>query len=200
MATPVLRAMRKHFGPSARLVGILRPNLSECWPAPPGSTSRGISTRVRPNRASDAGLGAADAAAAASTWRSSDQLTGTRPCWPGWAGPRADRLRPRRPRRCDRGGLPATAQGRRLDPGRWSIIISPWPRRPAARRNRRGWNWRSRPPSAAGQSHLAQVGTAGRRPRHRHQRQRRLRSGKTLADRALRAWPGRSSGSSTTTY
>jgi len=29
MATPTLRAMRRHFGPEARLVGILRPNLAD---------------------------------------------------------------------------------------------------------------------------------------------------------------------------
>ncbi len=29
MATPTLRAVRRHFGPSARMVGILRPQLAE---------------------------------------------------------------------------------------------------------------------------------------------------------------------------
>ena len=29
MATPTLRAVRRHFGPSARIVGILRPQLAE---------------------------------------------------------------------------------------------------------------------------------------------------------------------------
>ena len=29
MATPTLRALRRHFGRSARIVGILRPNLAD---------------------------------------------------------------------------------------------------------------------------------------------------------------------------
>ena len=43
MATPVLRALRRKFGNDARLVGILRPYLSEVFAGTRGSMSNGFS-------------------------------------------------------------------------------------------------------------------------------------------------------------
>ena len=60
MATPTLRAIRAHFGPQARLVGVLRPYLGEVlagtgwldeqWHLGPGGDDRGASVRATPRR------------------------------------------------------------------------------------------------------------------------------------------------------
>ena len=50
MATPMLRAMRRHFGMEHRLIGILRPTWPTCWPGPTGSTSNGSSIRGQSGR------------------------------------------------------------------------------------------------------------------------------------------------------
>lgn len=64
MATPTLRAIRRHFGPDARVVGVMRPYLadvlagtdwlSEAWFYDPrskdsGLRARGLVRRMRPN-------------------------------------------------------------------------------------------------------------------------------------------------------
>ena len=69
MATPTLRAMRRHFGPQARIVGILRPYLAdvlagtgwldEQWFFDPRAKDRSLHV---------VGRGAADAGRSGSTW------------------------------------------------------------------------------------------------------------------------------------
>ena len=90
MATPALRAMRRHFGPQARLVGILRPYLAdvlagagwldEQWFFDPRATDRGLAR---------SGGGAADAGRAVRHGRADDQLAPHRLGGVAGRGPRA---------------------------------------------------------------------------------------------------------------
>ena len=99
MATPTLRAMRRHFGPQARIVGILRPYLADVLAGTPGSTSNGSSIPMPRTAACTAGLCAA--ANAGGAFDMAVLLTNSlRTAWRGMAGPgqAADRLRPLRPR------------------------------------------------------------------------------------------------------
>ena len=117
MATPMLRAVRRHFPPPARLVGILRPNLSEIlagtawldeqWHFDP----RADQSEARPHRAHPA-----NAAKTLRDGNPADQLSADRAYHLDGGVPGTDRLRPLRPRSTvDRQTLSATAGGR---PGR----------------------------------------------------------------------------------
>ena len=69
MATPTLRALRRHFGPQVRMVGILRPYLADVLAGPRGSTSSGFSILAPRTAACGGGPWPSECGPSISTWR-----------------------------------------------------------------------------------------------------------------------------------
>ena len=147
MATPTLRAVRRHFGPSARIVGILRPQLAELlqgshwldeqFPFDPKSGHKGhgrlaLIGRMRRQRFDMALLLTNSLHTAVLAW-----LGGARQRV-GYArdGRSLFLTRPVRVSADQDYRVPAGISG----PRRWSKAIWPWPGRSVARRSRRSWN------------------------------------------------------------
>ena len=142
MATPTLRAVRRHFGPSARIVGILRPQLAELldgsdwldeqFPFDPKSGQKehgrlALIGRMRRQRFDMALL-------------LTNSLHTAALAWLGGARQRVGYARDGRSLFLTR-PVPAAREsagssGRR----RWSKATWPWPGRSVARRSRRSWN------------------------------------------------------------
>ena len=151
MATPTLRALRRHFGPQARMVGILRPYLAdvlagtpwldEQWFFDPRAKDRSlhswaVARRMRAEQFDLAVL-----------------LTNSlRTAWVAWLGGAKQRIGYVR---YGRGPLltgklyPPPRRPPAGVPRRWSKRTWNWPAPWAAAKNLPGWNWpRCRPTSA----------------------------------------------------
>ena len=200
MATPTLRALRRHFGPPARLVGILRPHLAELLA---GTDWLDEQWSFDP-RSKQARSGAGPWCDGCGGERFdmvmllTNSLHTALLAWLGGAG--ADRIRPRRPRpAADRQGLSAAA-GRQIAPRRWSTPIWPWPGRSAARPSRRNWSWQLQRAGASGwPSASGATWAAARRPAHRAEPAAPTARPSSGRWSTSPRWPGSSPNSSTTT-